>query len=121
MKIGELARTTGVSVRLLRYYEEQGLLTSYRTAGGHRHYTADAVTAVTRIRSLLAAGLPTRTIRDLMPCFLGDGPVLDACVQGHLETQLQDLDSRMADLRHARASLNGLIDASTRASTPSPV
>ncbi|MFB6640979.1 MerR family DNA-binding transcriptional regulator [Streptomyces chartreusis] len=38
MKIGELSSRTGVSVRLLRYYEEQGLLLSQRTAGGHRSY-----------------------------------------------------------------------------------
>lgn len=116
MKIGDLARETGVSVRLLRYYEEQGLLTSHRTGGGHRHYTADASTTVTQIRTLLAAGLPTKIIRDLLPCFLGDGPELDACVQEHLQTQLHELDSRMTDLQRARASLSDLLDASTRAS-----
>ncbi|WP_433252810.1 MerR family DNA-binding transcriptional regulator [Actinomadura nitritigenes] len=35
MKIGDLSRETGVAVRLLRYYESQGLLTSERTEGGH--------------------------------------------------------------------------------------
>lgn len=39
MKIGDLARETGVSPRLLRYYEEQGLLASERPSGG----TADTV------------------------------------------------------------------------------
>ncbi|NED82406.1 MerR family DNA-binding transcriptional regulator, partial [Streptomyces sp. SID11233] len=34
MKIGELARRTGASVRSLRYYEQQGLLDSTRTPGG---------------------------------------------------------------------------------------
>ncbi len=33
MRIGELARRTGVSERSLRYYEQQGLLVSERTAG----------------------------------------------------------------------------------------
>ncbi|MFF8274998.1 MerR family transcriptional regulator [Streptomyces lateritius] len=116
MKIGELARATGVSVRLLRYYEEQGLLTSYRTGGGHRHYTADAPATVAQIRTLLAAGLPTKVIRDLMPCLLGDGPEVDACVLGHLQAQLDDLDARIAHLQQARTSLGGLLDASTRAS-----
>ncbi|WP_428957373.1 MerR family transcriptional regulator [Streptomyces sp. cg35] len=120
MKIGDLARETGVSVRLLRYYEDQGLLTSLRTDGGHRHYTADAPTTVTRIRTLLDAGLPTRIIRDLMPCFLGDGPELDVCVQGHLQAQLEDLDARMAQMQRARTSLSDLLDASARASATSP-
>ncbi|MET7645192.1 hypothetical protein ABZS83_16415 [Streptomyces sp. NPDC005426] len=55
-----------------------------------------------------------------MPCFLGDGPELDACVQEHLRKQLHELDGRMDDLRHARASLSDLLDASTRASRVVP-
>ncbi|MFF5256670.1 MerR family transcriptional regulator [Streptomyces leeuwenhoekii] len=116
MRIGELARLTGVSVRLLRYYEEQGLLTSRRAGGGHRHYTADAVATVARIRALLAAGLPTKVIRDVLPCAVGDGPEVDACVQDLLRRQLHDLDARIAELRAARASLGDLLEASERAS-----
>jgi DNA-binding transcriptional MerR regulator len=116
MRIGELARLTGVSVRLLRYYEEQGLLTSRRAGVGHRHYTADAVATVARIRALLAAGLPTKVIRDVLPCAVGDGPEVDACVQDLLRRQLRDLDARIAELQAARASLGDLLDASERAS-----
>jgi DNA-binding transcriptional MerR regulator len=118
VKIGDLARQTGVSVRLLRYYEEQNLLTSRRTNGGHRQYAAGAPVAVTRIRTLLAAGLPTKTIRDLMPCFTGDGANLDACVLDHLRTQLTELDVRVADLLRARTSLVELLTASTAALAP---
>ncbi|QKG24009.1 MerR family transcriptional regulator [Actinomadura verrucosospora] len=114
MRIGELASETGVGVRLLRYYEEQGLLASERTSGGHRSYAADAPAAVARIRALLAAGLPTRVIRELMPCFAGDGTELQACVLDHLRTQLDGLDARIADLQRARTSLSGILDASER-------
>jgi DNA-binding transcriptional MerR regulator len=115
VKIGELARETGVSVRLLRYYEEQGLLTTHRTNGGHRQYAPDAPVAVGRIRTLLAAGIPTKVIRDLMPCFTGNGAELDACVLDHLRTQLADLDARLADLLAARTSLVDLLTTSTTA------
>lgn len=115
MKIGELSRETGVAVRLLRYYEAQGLLTSRRSQGGHRHYDPEAPAAVARIRTLLAAGLPTRVIRELMPCFEGDGTVVQACVLGHIETQLADLDSRIADLTRARTALGDILHASTQA------
>ncbi|MEW2355357.1 MerR family transcriptional regulator [Spirillospora sp. NPDC029432] len=114
MKIGELSRETDVPVRLLRYYEEQGLLASRRSPGGHRHYGPEAPAAVARIRALLAAGLPTRVIRELMPCFAGDGTELQACVLDHIETQMADLDSRIADLTRARTALGEIHRASTR-------
>ncbi|WP_131735596.1 MerR family transcriptional regulator [Actinomadura roseirufa] len=120
MRIGELARESGVSIRLLRYYEEQGLLISERTGGGHRQYGADAPVAVARIRTLLAAGLPTKIIRELMPCFVGDGTELQACVFDHLRSQLDELDTRIADLSRARASLGDLLASSTRAAEPVP-
>jgi DNA-binding transcriptional MerR regulator len=115
MKIGELSRETGVAVRLLRYYEAQELLTSHRSEGGHRHYGPEAPAAVARIRTLLAAGLPTRVIRELMPCFAGDGTELEACVLDHLKSQLTELDSRIADLTQARTALSDIFEASTRA------
>ncbi|TMR22191.1 MerR family transcriptional regulator [Actinomadura geliboluensis] len=93
MKIGELSRETGVAVRLLRYYEDQGLLTSHRSPGGHRHYGPEAPAAVARIRTLLAAGLRTRVIRELTPCFVGDGTEVQACVLDHLRTQCAELDT----------------------------
>ncbi|RFS83854.1 MerR family transcriptional regulator [Actinomadura spongiicola] len=107
MKIGQLSRETGVAVRLLRYYESQGLLASERTDGGHRVYSPEAPATVARIRRLLAAGFPTRTIRELMPCFEGDA--LQPCVHHHLTDHLAGLEARMADLDKARTSVTSLI------------
>ncbi|MFB8088095.1 MerR family transcriptional regulator [Streptomyces sp. NPDC055992] len=110
MKIGDLAAETDTSVRLLRYYEEQGLLASHRLAGGHRRYDADAPAVVRRIRSLLDAGLPTRTIRDLLPCVRQDGTVA-LCKLEALEQHLQGLDDRISALQETRTSLAGLVGA----------
>ncbi|MET9609378.1 MerR family transcriptional regulator [Streptomyces sp. NPDC006512] len=110
MKIGELAAATDTSVRLLRYYEEQGLLTSYRLDSGHRRYDDAAPAAVRRIRALLDAGLPTRVIRDLLPCVHQDGTVAD-CQLETLQKHLQGLDDRIAALSETRTSLAGLISA----------
>jgi DNA-binding transcriptional MerR regulator len=68
MRIGELARRTGVSERSLRYYETQGLLVADRTPGGHRDYPETAVDRVIRIQELYAAGLHSEKIRQLLPC-----------------------------------------------------
>ncbi|MFG2751999.1 MerR family transcriptional regulator [Streptomyces xanthophaeus] len=114
MKIGELAAATDTSVRLLRYYEEQGLLASYRLDSGHRRYDDTAPGAVRRIRALLDAGLPTRVIRDLLPCIRQDGTV-SACKLETLQEHLQGLDDRISALSETRTSLAGLITAAQTA------
>ncbi|MGI5509171.1 MerR family transcriptional regulator [Streptomyces sp. CA-106131] len=68
MRIGELAGRTGVSPRLLRYYEEQQLITPSRALNGYREYTEAHVDIVLQIKGLLDAGLPTRIIQQLLPC-----------------------------------------------------
>jgi DNA-binding transcriptional MerR regulator len=68
MRIGELARVTGVSARSLRYYEEQGLLPAARLGNGYREYDERAVRQVAFIQDLYRAGLPSELIRETMPC-----------------------------------------------------
>ncbi|MFF7249235.1 MerR family transcriptional regulator [Embleya sp. NPDC008237] len=68
MRIGDLEHQTGVSKRLLRYYEEQGLLTPTRRDNGYREYTEADLTRVRHIRALLAAGLPTAVIAKVIHC-----------------------------------------------------
>jgi len=68
MRIGDLDHTTGVSMGSLRYYEQQQLLTSDRTLGGHRSYENDAADRVRLIQHLYAAGLSSQAIAALLPC-----------------------------------------------------
>jgi DNA-binding transcriptional MerR regulator len=68
MRIGELAKATGVSTRSLRYYEEQGLLPADRGANGYRDYDEQAVQVVAFIQDLYHAGLPSELIRQILPC-----------------------------------------------------
>ncbi|MFI2229020.1 helix-turn-helix domain-containing protein [Nocardia testacea] len=57
VSIGEAARRTGVPVRTIRFYCDEGLLPAHRTSGGHRVFTGDALTRLTSIRRLRAVGL----------------------------------------------------------------
>ncbi|MEW2526762.1 MerR family transcriptional regulator [Streptomyces sp. NPDC047071] len=68
MRIGELAERTNTSRRLLRYYEEQGLIVADRAPNGYRDYDEFYVDRVLQIRGLLEAGLPTRIIKQILPC-----------------------------------------------------
>ncbi|SRR6266496_1939644 len=68
MRIGELSQRTGTARRLLRYYEEQGLIVPERSANGYREYGEYVVDRVKQIRGLLDAGLPTRIIKQVLQC-----------------------------------------------------
>jgi DNA-binding transcriptional MerR regulator len=76
MRIGELARRTGVPTRLLRYYEEQGLLHPERTDNGYRAFGQAAVRDVQQIRGLLDSGLTTEMIRAILPYLSGPEEIL---------------------------------------------
>ncbi|MEV2278561.1 MerR family transcriptional regulator [Nocardiopsis sp. NPDC049922] len=68
MRIGELSERTDTPRRLLRYYEEQDLIRPRRLPNGYRDYDPRLVDRVLQIRGLLDAGLPTRLIRQILPC-----------------------------------------------------
>lgn len=67
MQIGELAQQTGVAVETLRYYEQEGLLTTpKRTAANFRIYTAQHVEQVAFIRQCRFLDLSLAEIRILL-------------------------------------------------------
>jgi MerR family transcriptional regulator, thiopeptide resistance regulator len=64
MKVGELARRTGLSVRTLHYYDEIGLLSpSFHTGSGHRLYGTGDVARLQQIKSLRQLGLSLDEVR----------------------------------------------------------
>jgi len=63
LKVGELARTSGLSIRTLRFYDHIGLLTpSRRSPAGHRLYDDADVRRLYRICLLRDTGLPLAEI-----------------------------------------------------------
>ncbi|WP_063736328.1 MerR family transcriptional regulator [Streptomyces sp. RTd22] len=94
MRIGEVAEKAGVSVRALRYYEEQGLLQAGRSRGGQLHYPDTAVGRVRLIQQLYAAGLPSRVVREVLPC---------------VDTGEEKADQRIIDLLAVRNQLDDVI------------
>ncbi|MBP1326177.1 DNA-binding transcriptional MerR regulator [Leucobacter exalbidus] len=117
MQIGELARRTGVSVRSLRYYEEQALLKPDRLANGYRRYAEGDVVAVQRIQTLLAAGLSSHKIERILPCLSQhDGGVALTCADlfGVLVAERDDMLGRIDALRASVAALDTVIAASPR-------
>jgi len=110
MRIGDLAARTGVSVRSLRYYEEQGLLAAERSARGQRRYRDDAAERVRLIQQLYAAGLSSRTIADLLPCV--NAKVSTPESRARLAAERDRIDAQIAELTAARDRLDVVIASS---------
>ncbi|MDZ7840941.1 MAG: MerR family transcriptional regulator [Gammaproteobacteria bacterium] len=113
MKIGKLAERTGVSVRTLRYYEAQGLLTPHRRASGYRDYTDEDERIVKRIRALSAAGLKLEIIAELLPCVRSDAIDFEPCEQLRmlLHEETEALAKRIETLKASHALLSAHLDA----------
>jgi DNA-binding transcriptional MerR regulator len=57
MRIGEAASLSGLSARMIQYYEQRGVVRGARARDGHRRYTDDDVRRLRRLRALLAANI----------------------------------------------------------------
>lgn len=64
--IGDLARRTGVPVRTIRFYCDEGLLEPARSVGGHRRFDQATVDRLTLVRRLRGLGLGLRSISDVV-------------------------------------------------------
>ena len=114
MKIGELAERTGIPTRMLRYYEQQGLLTSTRTANGYRAYTDDDVERATRVRGLVQAGLSTRMARVVLDierqCAQAAPPSCTLALAEELADELTALEDRVACLTKSRDAVKRYLE-----------
>ncbi|WP_222932778.1 MerR family transcriptional regulator [Nocardia yunnanensis] len=99
MSIGELARRTGVAVRTIRFYCDEGIVESSRSAGGHRMF--DATKATERllvVRRLRALGLGLESITDVLH-EKRSLPEVIAIEKSRLDEELTQLVWRRAALR----------------------
>jgi DNA-binding transcriptional MerR regulator len=124
VRIGELATRTGVPTRLLRYYEEQGLLTPDRAANGYRDYAEELVDRVGQIRGLLDAGLPTKIIKQVLPCLANPCTIRVATAPAELiatlERERDQMDAKISCLSRNRDAISAYLDAARRAPATRP-
>ena len=100
MRIAELAELAGTSPRMLRYYEQEGLLSPARSANGYRWYDDEDTRTARQIVSLADAGLPLEVVRAVLPCASPGGDRLRACpaVAPALRGQLASIRRRISVL-----------------------
>ncbi|GAA3203552.1 MerR family transcriptional regulator [Nonomuraea roseoviolacea] len=116
MRVGELARRTGVTVRALRYYEAAGLVVPRRCANGYREYDPIAVRLVEQIRSLMALGLPVEETRPFVECLVSGADAGDLCPASLATYQraIDQMEQRIAQLAEQRDRLRGRLDVAAQ-------
>jgi len=112
MKIGELSRRTEVPIRMLRYYEERGLIQPSRTSNGYRAYAETDVARVSTITSLVRSGLTTRLIVSMLH---GDGPTAsDAASERELvellRVEKEKLEAKIACMTLSRDTIESHLE-----------
>jgi DNA-binding transcriptional MerR regulator len=108
MQIGQLAKKSGISIRMLRYYEDQGLLNPMRSESGYRIYSLKDEERVHRIRVLTKAGLSLQAISLLLPCISVEHLEVDPCDQviTSLNNELNNIKRKVENLQISQQYLS---------------
>jgi DNA-binding transcriptional MerR regulator len=112
MKIGELASRAGVSPRLVRYYEQQGLLAPDRRPNGYRDYDEEHVGRVIRVAGLVQAGLTTRLVKEVLEledAAADERPSCPRTVADMLAHELTGIEERIACLSRSRDTIRDFL------------
>jgi DNA-binding transcriptional MerR regulator len=113
LRAGQVAAAAGVNLQTLRYYERRGLLAPPdRTLGGHRVYSADAVTRLRVIKTAQRLGFTLAEGADLLETGAHHhGRRPDAGVQARAVAKLAEVEQKIIDLTIIRDTLRQAMDA----------
>lgn len=109
LTVGEVAKRSGVSVSTLHYYEQRGLIKSWRTAGNQRRYPRSVLRKIAVIRVAQRTGIPLEVIHDCLSVIPDHQAFTHADWQKWSEAWRTELDSRIITLTRLRDDLNQCI------------
>lgn len=105
LTIGRVARSAGLAIDTVRYYEREGLLQKpARTPSGYRQYSADAVARLRFIRQAKELGFTLAEIRELLALKVAPGKSC-ADVRARAQAKIADVEQRIAQLDRMKRAL----------------
>lgn len=105
LTIGRLARSAGVGVETVRFYEREGLLAEpQRRESGYRQYPLDTVRRLRFIRQAKDLGFTLREIRELLDLRVAPDSTC-AEVRERAQAKIADVEARVAALERVKAAL----------------
>ena len=106
--IGEAARASGVSAKMIRHYESIGLIgAARRTDAGYRVYTSQDVRVLQFVHRGRALGFSLDQIRDLLALWR-DKDRASADVRALARTHIDELNRKIAEMEAMRRTLESL-------------
>ena len=109
LSIGHLAARTGLAVSAIRYYEEQGLVSAFRNAGGHRRFARADIRRLSFVLIAQQFGFSIAEIRQQLDSIPNaKNPGKDDWARISKEFRVQ-LDARIETLTLLRDKLDGCI------------
>jgi MerR family transcriptional regulator, redox-sensitive transcriptional activator SoxR len=109
LTIGELSARTGVAPSALRFYESEGLITSWRTSGGQRRYARETLRRVSFTRIAQQVGLSLGDIRDALASLPANRTPNRRDWERLSSSWRPQLDERIRLLERLRDDLSGCI------------
>lgn len=108
MNIGEASKATGISVKMLRYYEEIGLVRADgRTMSGYRVYSDKEVAMLRFVRRARDLGFQVKQISALLDLWQ-DGTRASADVKSLARSHIRELEQRRRELDEMIGTLQHL-------------
>ncbi|MGZ2255661.1 Cu(I)-responsive transcriptional regulator [Roseobacter sp. A03A-229] len=110
MNISDVADSTGLPVKTIRYYEDIGLITPARSANGYRDFSDSDLHKLAFIGRARSLGFGIEACRDLLRLY-NDQTRASADVKRLAQAHLSEIDRKIAELGQMRDTLSHLIDA----------
>ena len=109
MNIGEAAKASGVSTKMIRHYESVGLFPeAVRTESGYRQYTAKEVSTLRFVRQSRDLGFSIDQIRELLGLWQ-DRKRPSRQVRALAQAHIAELDAKLQELHAMKATLEHLV------------
>jgi MerR family transcriptional regulator, copper efflux regulator len=109
LKIGEVARRSGLSIKTIRFYSEEGLIHPIaRSEGGYRLFSEAVFAELALIRTLKAMEIPLHDVRRILES-RRSGFCTCESLQGRIRDKAGEIEQKIAALRDLHTELEDLL------------
>ena len=108
LRIGEVARRSGLSVKTIRFYCDQGLLNTARSEGGYRVFSGESLVELEIIRALRSMDVPIAELARILEVRRA-GVCNCLVLKDSIAAKMTSIDARLEELQAMKAELARLL------------